>query len=50
MEFKRLKNQLRIHWNWLKDMPHDEVYPILKKWIDTDIANEKRRKERENDF
>ena len=41
MEYKRLKNQLRIHWSWLKEKQDDEVYLILKKWIDTDMKNEK---------
>ena len=37
MEYKRLKNQLRIHWWWIKNNEDfEEVYEILKIWIDTD--------------
>ena len=37
MEYKRLKNQLRIHWLWIKKIEdYEEVYKILKVWIDRD--------------
>ena len=40
MKYKRLKNQLRIHWFWLKqNEDFEEVYNILAKWIDTDVEN-----------
>ena len=38
MEYKRLKNQLRIHWNWIRNNEDfEEVYKILKIWIDSDL-------------
>ena len=34
MEHKRLKNQLRIHWHWIKDIKeYEEVYNIINAWI-----------------
>ena len=40
MEYKRLKNQLRIHWNQIKKIDdYEEVYKILKIWIDSDVEN-----------
>lgn len=40
VEYKRLKNQLRIHWIWLKKKEDfEDVYKILSKWIDSDIKN-----------
>ena len=47
MEYKRLKNQLRIHWWWIKNNEDfEEVYEILKIWIDTDT----KRKDSNNDI
>ena len=44
MEYKRLKNQLRIHWCWLRNNEDSrEVYKILKVWIETDIKIQKER-------
>lgn len=38
MEYKRLKRQLKIHWHWIKNSEDpEEVYKILKHWIDTDM-------------
>ena len=43
MEYKRLKNQLRIHWHWIRNNDDcEEVYKILKIWIDRDIKNSDR--------
>ena len=40
MEYKRLENQLRIHWHWIKNKEDpNEVYKILKIWINTDVRN-----------
>lgn len=30
---KRLKNQLRIHWNWLKDTTHENVHEFVMNII-----------------
>ena len=38
MEYKRLKNQLRIHWHWIRANKNpEEVYKILRIWIDRDV-------------
>ena len=44
MEYKRLKNQLRIHWHWIRNNEDfEEVYKILKIWIDSDIKKSNRK-------
>lgn len=35
--YPRLKNQLRIHWHWLRKWNnHKEVYKMLRAWLNTD--------------
>jgi hypothetical protein len=29
----RIRNQLRIHWNWLKNKDADEVGDFIESWI-----------------
>jgi len=36
----RISNQLRIHWNWLKDQSHEEV----SKFISAIIENSSKEK------
>ena len=44
IEYKRLRNQLRIHWCWLKNNEDsEEVYRILKIWIDIDMDRGERK-------
>ena len=42
MEYKRLKRQLKIHWQWIKNIEDpEEVYKILKVWVDTSVKIQK---------
>lgn len=40
-EYLRLKNQMRIHWNWISHIEdYEEAYKFLKIWIDSDMNRE----------
>ena len=37
---ERLKNQLRIHWKWLKDQPYEELVKFVMNIVDGQLDDQ----------